>query len=207
VEAAPNITIIGAGLIGLCTAEALAERGASVTVIEARPGPCEGTSFSNSGMIHPSQAQSWEVDRMSPLQRDAAKVTADLGARSRTLLLKQIKRLGLPIRPAGCLQIYPDFEAARAAQSQYNEIGVQANIIIDPVDTFGLTACQFPNDSSGDSRVFGCALAKDLEARGVTFIYDAQDVDGRAACPDGTAHAVKSGRRRGGRFRIARRKR
>jgi len=181
VETSSNITIIGAGLIGLCTADALITRGASVTVIDARPGPCEGTSFSNSGMIHPSQAQSWEPGMRRSLLRDAAKVTADLGARSRWLLLKQIKRLGLPVRPAGCLQIYPDFEAARAAQVEYNEIGVEANIIIDPVDTFGQTACQFPNDSSGDSRVFGCALAADLAVRGVEFIYEAADVDFRRA--------------------------
>ena len=55
-----EIIIIGAGLIGLCTADALTARGAQVTVIEAQPGPCEGTSFSNSGMIHPSQAVGWE---------------------------------------------------------------------------------------------------------------------------------------------------
>ncbi len=172
-----NITIIGAGLIGLCTADALAARGASVTVMEARPGPCEGTSFSNSGMIHPSQAQSWEPGRATSPQMDAAKVTAHLGARSRWLLLKQIKRLGLPVRPAGCLKIFPDFEAARAAQTEYNEIGVRANIIMDPINTFGLTACQFPNDSSGDSRQFGQALAADLKARGVNFMYGAEDVD------------------------------
>ena len=180
-DSSPNITVIGAGLIGLCTADALAMRGASVTVIEARPGPCEGTSFSNSGMIHPSQALSLESSSWTSLQRDAAQVTADLGARSRGLLRHQIKRLGLAMRSTGCLKIYPDFEAAQVAQQQYNEIGVKANIVIDPIDTFGLTACQFPNDGSSDSRVFGCALAKDLETRGVNFIYNASDVDIRRA--------------------------
>lgn len=180
-DTSPNIAIIGAGLIGLCTAEALAARGAAVTVIDARPGPCEGTSFSNSGMIHPSQAQSWEPGGRQLHLRDAAKVTADLAAQSRTLLLKHIRRLKLPIRPAGCLQIHPNFEAARAAQTAYNDIGVEANIIIDPIDTFGQTACQFPNDSSGDSRSFGCALAADLQARGVAFLYEAADVDIRRA--------------------------
>jgi len=181
VDPSPNITIIGAGLIGLCSAEALAARGASVTVIEARPGPCEGTSFSNSGMIHPSQAQSWEHERVTPPALDAARVTADLGVRSRELLLQKIKRLGLPMLPPGCLKIYPDFEAAQKAQLKFNDIGVEANIVIDPVDTFGLTACQFPNDSSADSRIFGCALAADLKKRGVKFIYDAADVDIRRA--------------------------
>jgi len=177
VESSQNITIIGAGLIGLCTAEALSARGASVTVIDSKPGPCQGTSFSNSGMIHPSQAQSWEPGTRRALLRDAAKVTADLGAHSRAVLLKHIRRLGLTVRRSGCLKLYPDFETARAAQADYNDIGVEANIIIDPVDTFGQVACQFPNDSSGDSRVFGCVLAEDLQAKGVRFIYEATDVD------------------------------
>jgi len=182
VESAPNITIIGAGLIGLSTAEALASRGANVTVLEARPGPCEGTSFSNSGMIHPSQAQTWDPNKKAASQhmlakQDAAKVTADLGARSREILLTQIKSLGLASRPDGCLKIYPDFDAARAAQTTYNQIGVRANILMDPIDTFGQAACHFPNDSSGDSRVFGCALAANLKAKGVEFIYNASDVD------------------------------
>lgn len=173
----PEIIIIGAGLIGLCTADALASRGASVTVVEARSGPCEGTSFSNSGMIHPSQAQSWASRRMGVHDVDAARVSADLGARSRTLLLEQMDRLGLPKRESGSLKLYPDLDAARAAQKDFNVIGIHTNIVIDPVNTFGLTACQFPNDSSGNSRKFGLALAADLAARGVSFIYDADDVD------------------------------
>jgi len=173
----PHIIIIGAGLMGLCTAEALAARRARVTVIEARPGPCEGTSFSNSGMIHPSQALSWEPGRVSQAQLDAAQVTAELGARSHMLLARQMKRLGLSLRRDGCFQIYPDFEAAAAAQSSFEAIGVRANIVIDPIDTFGQAACQFPNDSSGDAFLFGSALAADLETRGVEFLYNAANVD------------------------------
>jgi len=156
-------------------------RGASVTLIEARPGPCEGTSFSNSGMIHPSQALSWEPGRKKQPQLDAAHVTAELGLRSHMLLMRQIKRLGLPVREPGCFQIYPDFETASAAQKAFNTIGVRANIVIDPVDTFGEPACQFPNDGSGDAFLFGRALAADLETRGVEFIYNAADVDIRRA--------------------------
>lgn len=173
----PNITIIGAGLIGLCTADALAARGANVTVIDDRPGPCEGTSFSNSGMIHPSQALSWGSLRPTGPELDAARVTVDLGKRSRALLLDMMVRLGLPARQGGCLQIYRDFETARAAQAVYNDIGISSNILIDPIDSFGRPACQFPDDSSGDARAFGCALAADLEARGVSFIYGATNAD------------------------------
>jgi len=148
---APNITIIGAGLIGLCTAEALSARGARVTVLDAQPGPCEGTSFSNSGMIHPSQALSW------------AETIVDAAA-----------------------------GAAQAAQTLFNQIGVRANILIDQIDTFGQAACQFPEDSSGDSRAFGCALAADLARRGVAFIYSASDIEFR---PTQTGFGVRTGGR------------
>lgn len=179
-----DIIIIGAGLIGLCTADAVAARGLRVHVIEVHDGPCEGTSFSNSGMIHPSQAMSWDPE---PLQtpdstrarHDAAQVTARLAERSKTLLLDRIKSLGLPGRAPGCLQLYPDLNAARSAKTKYNEIGIKANILMNPKESFGLPACQFPDDSSGDARAFGCALAADLETRGVSFRYGAADLDVR----------------------------
>lgn len=177
-----DILIIGAGLIGLCTADALESRGARVRVIDARPGPCEGTSFSNSGMIHPSQALSWDADAAasSDLARafkDAARVTARLGERSKTLLVDKMTSLGVPLHGSGCLQIFSDMAAAQTAQSGYNEIGVKADIILNEIDTFTRPACFFPNDISGDARAFGCALAADLEARGVEFVYDAADLD------------------------------
>lgn len=181
-----DIIIIGAGLMGLCSADALCARGAHVQVFDARPGPCEGTSFSNSGMIHPSQAMCWEPSPhqsadLARAQLDAARVTARLGERSKTLLLDRMKSLDLPIRSSGCVQIHTDVDAARAAQTEYNEIGIKANILMNEQDTFGRAACQFPGDSSGDARAFGCALAADLDARSVSFTYDAQDLDIRTS--------------------------
>ena len=175
-----DILIIGAGLIGLCTADELSARGARVRVIDARSGPCEGTSFSNSGMIHPSQAMSWDPQTAFLKNNlDAARVTAELGERSRTLLLEKMGDLGLSTRPEGCLQLYPDIAAARAAQSRYADIGVRANVLMNTSETFGMAACHFPNDASGDAREFGCALAAQLEARGVAFNYNAENVDVR----------------------------
>lgn len=173
----PSVTIIGAGLIGLCTADALVSRGASVTVVDARSGPCQGTSYSNSGMIHPSQAMSWDTMGQTKSQIDAARVTVELGKRSRDMLLDMQERFGLPRRPSGCLQLHSDMRSARSAQAIYNKIGVDSNIIVDPIDSFGHTACEFPNDSSGDARQFGRALASDLETRSVSFIYNAEAVD------------------------------
>ncbi len=177
-----DILIIGAGLIGLCTADALAMRGALVRVIDARPGPCEGTSFSNSGMIHPSQAMSWDPDKIKSSElarafKNAAKVTARLGERSKTLIIEKMDALGLPKHASGCLQLFSDIDAAQEAQNEYNDIGITADIIMNETDTFNRPACRFPDDTSGDARAFGCALAADLAARGVSFVYQATDLN------------------------------
>ncbi len=49
-----NVTIIGAGVIGLCTALYCARRGMRVTVVERKPRDRDGCSFGNAGMIVPS---------------------------------------------------------------------------------------------------------------------------------------------------------
>ncbi len=49
-----RIVIIGAGVIGLCTAYYCARRGFKVTVVERKPELRDGCSFGNAGMIVPS---------------------------------------------------------------------------------------------------------------------------------------------------------
>lgn len=49
-----QVTILGAGVIGLCTALYCVRRGMSVTVIERKPRSRDGCSFGNAGMIVPS---------------------------------------------------------------------------------------------------------------------------------------------------------
>ncbi|MEQ9562142.1 MAG: D-amino acid dehydrogenase [Woeseiaceae bacterium] len=51
--------VIGAGLIGLCTAKALLDRGESVHLLEAREGVALETSFANGGMLTPSLPEPW----------------------------------------------------------------------------------------------------------------------------------------------------
>ena len=172
--------VIGAGLVGLSTADSLARRGVSVTVLDAREGPARGTSFSNSGMIHPSQARSWMPGRPRPrAQVDAEGAVRELARQSRDLLLARMEALGLDdmrARPRGCYQIFPDLDAARAAQTQLSADGVTANVVIDPGRTVSRPALYFPDDRSGDAHAYGVALADDLAARGVTFVYGATDV-------------------------------
>ena len=51
--------VIGAGLLGLCTAKALVDRGESVTILESREGVALETSYANGGMITPSLPEPW----------------------------------------------------------------------------------------------------------------------------------------------------
>lgn len=51
--------VIGAGLLGLCTARSLSVRGESVRVLEAREGVALETSFANGGMLTPSLPEPW----------------------------------------------------------------------------------------------------------------------------------------------------
>ena len=51
-DATPEVTIIGAGIVGVCTALSLRERGADVRLID-RDVPGSATSFGNAGVVSP----------------------------------------------------------------------------------------------------------------------------------------------------------
>jgi D-amino-acid dehydrogenase len=54
-----HVVIVGAGLIGTCTAWYLRQHGVDVTVIERADAPGMETSFANAGMLTPSMADPW----------------------------------------------------------------------------------------------------------------------------------------------------
>lgn len=51
-EPVPDVTVLGAGVVGVCTALSLRERGFSVAVIDRNP-PAEGASHGNAGSLSP----------------------------------------------------------------------------------------------------------------------------------------------------------
>ena len=49
-----RVVVIGAGVIGLCSAYYAARKGHKVTIVDSRPANHEGCSFGNAGMVVPS---------------------------------------------------------------------------------------------------------------------------------------------------------
>ena len=173
--ASPHILIIGAGLIGLSTADRLMLRGAKVTLIEARSAAGKGTSYSNSGMIHPSQARPWNFTGSKASEDAAFAATYDLAEKSKHILEEKIAELGLSKDRdiSGCYKIYSDMAAARHAQSLYANDGIMSRVVMDVKATLGHVALYFENDIWGNAFNYCTALAADLHERGATFIYDA----------------------------------
>ena len=173
-----NILIIGAGLIGLSTADQLLSRGANVTLIDARSGAAKGTSYSNSGMIHPSQARPWMFTG-SDVQEDAVfNATHDLAIKSKHILEDKLTAMGLWEKRdvSGCYKIYPNMDAARHAQSRYAEDEIMSRVVMDVKATLGHTTLYFENDIWANAYSYCKALETDLHERGATFIYEATDL-------------------------------
>lgn len=173
-----NILIIGAGLIGLSSADVLMMRGHQVTIVEARSGPARGTSYANSGMIHPSQARPWLFAGDKVMEDAAFKAVHALAERSKVLLQDKLLEFGLyadhPV--PGCYKLYADIAAARLAQKYYFDNGINSRAVIDVEATLGHSALYFEGDMWGNARDYALALEANLKSRGAVFIYDAPDL-------------------------------
>ena len=71
-----QIIIIGGGLIGLATANALLDRGENVLVLERNTETASAASFANAGMLTPSQSTPWN----SP--SDIANILSGIGRKA-----------------------------------------------------------------------------------------------------------------------------
>ncbi|WP_298915390.1 FAD-dependent oxidoreductase [uncultured Algimonas sp.] len=165
----PHIVILGAGLIGLSSADALLRRGARVTLLERGGAVMRGASFANSGMIHPSQACSWSGPANDPAM-DAA--VHGLALHSVGLLERNMTELGLPDlrdRPAGCYQIFDDAAQAQAACDRLSLRGIDVRGVAPGPATFGRPGLFFAQDRSADAYAYGLALADSVRVRGGTI--------------------------------------
>ena len=59
-----RVTVIGAGIVGVCTAWSLAEAGCEVTVVERNRGVAQETSYGNAGMVAPAYVTPWAAPGM-----------------------------------------------------------------------------------------------------------------------------------------------
>src|ERR1700729_3733115 len=59
-----RVTVIGAGIVGVCAAWSLAEAGCEVTVLERNRGVAQETSYGNAGMMAPPYVTPWAAPGM-----------------------------------------------------------------------------------------------------------------------------------------------
>lgn len=169
-ESRYDVAIIGAGLIGLSSADALSRRGLKVLVADIANQVMQGTSFCNSGMIHPSQSWPWaQLELSGDARLSAARDVASLAADSAAILKSRAAELGLPQsrRSAGCLQLFRDDQARDKACSGFEAIGIAYERRSAGALFSDRPAVFFQGDASGNSYDYGGALADDLRARGV----------------------------------------
>ena len=174
-EKPPHIYVIGAGVIGLSTADALVTRGASVTVLDKQAGSARGASFANSGMIHLSQAWPW---LKGDFLKEAQQVLA-LGQRSKIILQDRMAMLGLQDaeRAEGCVQLFDSLIVGDAVRVVHNMLRDACEIVSGAPHTFGRFALKYPGDISGNAYIYCQALENHLAQAGVTFEYNVSDTN------------------------------
>ena len=179
-----TVHIIGAGLIGLSTADSLAERGERVVVWDKSPVPGMGASYRNGAILHPSQSAPWIVPGFSDDLDEAAREELaangmELARRSGERLSRRMRELGLPERQRGVVQIFNTESARDIRLKSYARMGTLA----EPIRWFDHPAISIPEDSSADARLYSLALAEDLALRGVEI----------RTCSDVTLHEGRQG--------------
>ena len=162
-----TVHIIGAGLIGLSTADSLLDRGERVVLWDRAPAPGMGASFSNGAILHPSQSAPWVVegltDDLDENTREALAANGlELARRSGERLTRRMRELGMPERRRGAVQIFNTEEARDTRLRSYARMGTLA----EPFLWFDHSAISIPGDSSADARAYTLAMAEDLARRG-----------------------------------------
>ena len=162
-DPAPDVVVVGGGIVGTSTAAFLAEAGASVLLVE-RDGLASGASGANSGVVqHPFDPV------MAQLYRASLALYRELAAESNAF------RIGA--EPAGMLYVSADEGAARRQAAlidgPFPELGAEvlggeALRALEPALAPGLWACRVPIGYPVAPGSGTYAFATRAEARGVT---------------------------------------
>ena len=166
----PHIIVLGAGLIGLSTADSLLRRGTRVTVLEKSDRIMGGASFANSGMLHPSQAYSWSGPANAP---GIDRALRELAVESVSLVRTRMEELGLKrdlSREAGCYQMFETEQDRNVAMSDLLKRGGGGSVVKESREPFGKPTIRYDEDLSGNAYDYGIALAASINARGGVVI-------------------------------------
>ena len=183
------VHIIGAGLIGLSTADSLMDRGRRVVIWDRAPAPGLGASFLNSALLHPSQAAPWVIEGLNDdLDADAldrlTREGMELSARSGERLARRRRDLGLTGDARGLMQIF----GTLAARDRRLESYVRHGVVAKATSWVGHPAIDIPDDSVADAHEYTTVLADDLARRGAVFRMGRDVHLSRGA--DGAVHLV-----------------
>ena len=100
----PDVTVLGAGIVGICTALSLRERGFSVMMLDRNP-PAEGASYGNAGSLSPwscvpqsmpglwKSVPKWLTDPEGPIALRASYATTFLPWALKFLRSSKLERL------------------------------------------------------------------------------------------------------------------
>ena len=122
VSADVDVVVIGAGVVGVATAAALARRGRSVVIVDRHAGPARETSSRNSGVIH------------AGLYYPEGSLKAASCHEGRRMLYERCARLGIPHRKTGKLVVaVDDAEAAQldALRTRAERTGAEGLSLLD----------------------------------------------------------------------------
>ncbi len=166
-----DVLVVGAGVVGLAVARALALEGRGVVVVEARGGVGEETSARNSEVIH------------SGIYYPTGSLKARLCVRGRWSLYEFLGQRGLPHRRCGKLIVAADadeFARLMALKARGEANGVEGLELMSATDARALEpalacvgALLCPQTGIFDSRSYMLALQGEAEAAGAAFAFHA----------------------------------
>jgi L-2-hydroxyglutarate oxidase LhgO len=183
-----DTVVIGAGVVGLAVARALALAGREVMVLEKESAIGTGVSSRNSEVVH------------AGLYYTPGSLKARLCARGKALLYDFCAARGVAVQPCGKLVVATDASQlpaleALAAKSAVNGVpvtplsGAEAQAMEPELQC--LAALHSPTTGIVDSHGFMLALHGDLERAGGMVAFESAVVAGQVV-PDGVALTVQS---------------
>jgi glycine oxidase len=169
-----DVVVVGAGVIGLCIAWRLVQRGLGVTVVDPAAG--SGASWTAAGMLAPVTELHYEGRELLGLNLDAA-----AGYPAFVAELTEVTGLDVGYRPCGTIQAAwdgADLAALRDLHALHASLGVDSDMLTgrelrarEPSLAAGLPGGLWaPGDHQVDNRLLHGALLRAATAGGAVLI-------------------------------------